>query len=447
MNIRYFVLKNISKIRSDNIFGNYQRALSWDNLSRKKIRERQRELLKKILIHSYKNIPYYHKVFNKCGLFIKGGLSLSKFPNVPILTKDIIREESKDLVTYVWEKHGGEKNTSGGSTGQPVEFIQDQNYKAWNFYANKLYFNHTLGKYIGQREINLWGSERDIYRGNLGLKESLINYLYNRKFLNSFRLSDSKKEKFIDVINSFKPKSIWTYVESIYELARFIEEKNIDIYSPELIISTAGTLYPEFKSVIEKAFKTKVYNQYGSREVGPIACQCKYQDKLHVFPWTHFIEILGEDGREVDVGEEGDIVITLLRNYSMPLIRYKIGDRAVKGDGKCSCGRNTADIKSVTGRTIEHFINLKGEEIHGQYFIHQFYYKDWVKKFQVVQIEKDLVENRIVVYKKPNSKDLENIREKEKLVMGDRCRIEFKIVDEIKPTKSGKYLYTISKRK
>ncbi|MCK5611939.1 hypothetical protein KAR91_59265 [Candidatus Pacearchaeota archaeon] len=57
-----------------------------------------------------------------------------------------------------------------------MKFIQDKYYDDWNV-ATKIYFNQMLGKEIGEKEIKLWGSDRDIIMGNLTLKNRLINYL------------------------------------------------------------------------------------------------------------------------------------------------------------------------------------------------------------------------------------------------------------------------------
>ncbi|MCK4795922.1 MAG: phenylacetate--CoA ligase family protein, partial [Spirochaetes bacterium] len=173
---------------------------------------------------------------------------------------------------------------------------------------------------------------------------------------------------------------------------------------------------------------------YGSREVGALAIECGYKKGLHYFPWSHYIEII-----------DSEIYITVLTNYSMPLIRYQIGDTGLKIDEnkrKCKCGRNTLFFKEVTGRTISHFKNEKGEIIHGQYFIHLFYFKDMVRKFQIIQHDYDLIECKIAGNLSKN--EMEEITKKISIVMGNNCKVEFNFVKSIKPTKSGKYLYTIS---
>jgi phenylacetate-CoA ligase len=420
-------------------------ALTWKSLSSNQIRHKQGELLLSLLKHSFSNVPYYKKIIAPEITSSNPKDIYSLIKTIPLLTKNIIRDNSEDLLAKNICNKDVTINMSGGSTGEPVEFYQDKYYKSWNIYANKLVFNEMLGKEMGEREINLWGSERDIYKGSISLQEKIQNFLYNRIFLNSFRLSEQLMEEYAAIINRYKPKSIWTYVESIYTLSNYIKEKGIEIYSPDIIISTAGTLYPEIRLSVEEVFGCKVYNQYGSREVGPVACQCKEQSQLHIFPWSHYIEILDSKGETVDIGQEGNIVITCLTNFSMPLIRYSIGDKAIRGTGTCKCGRNTADIAQVQGRNIEQLLSLSGELIHGQYFIKQLVHKPWIKKFQIIQEAEDRVLNKIVTSKTPPKNDLNEIVEREKLLLGEEMNVTFEFVDEIESSDSGKYMYIISK--
>jgi len=445
MSVRYNILKYLSLITGNSVYKNFREELSWDGLSLEEIEGKQGELLKKLLAHAYHKTVYYKEIFDDIGLISEGKVDLSKFTNVPILNKDILRNRFKSLLTSDWRELGGVKNTSGGSTGEPAVFMQDKNYRAWNLYANKLYFNHMLGKEMGEKEINLWGSERDILRGGIGLKQTITNFLYNRLFLNSFVLTEVKMAEFVEKINSFRPKSLWCYADSIYELATYIKKVELNVFSPQIIISTAGVLYPHMRELIEGVFHTKVYNQYGSREVGPVCCQCKEQEAMHFFPWSHYIELVDDNYQEVMPGEEGKILVTVLTNKCMPIIRYEIGDTAIKSNSyACSCGRNTAKIKAVTGRVGDHFTRPDGVKVHGEYITHLFYYRSWAKNLQVIQKDYDKVVCKVVKSCFPPTSDLEDIKSKIKKVMGNNCEVRFDFVDKIDPSKSGKHLYIVN---
>lgn len=404
-----------------------------DKLSVEEKKKYQEKKLKELLLHAYKNVPYYSKILKKSKVVIDNKIYLENFKNIPILTKDIIRKEGENMYSADYKDRKPYENTSGGSTGEPVRFLQDKNYNDWAIATKLFIFNAYFGKKIGEPEINLWGSERDIYKNTLSAKERIINFLYNRTFLNAFKVNHKKLNFFVDKINIKKPISMWVYVESIDLLDRHINDNKLNVFSPKFIISTAGTLYKEIRERVQKTFNCSVYNQYGSREVSLIATECKEQDGLHIFPWHNMVEVIDKK-----------IIVTNLNNYTMPLIRYEIGDTGgelvVK---KCDCGREGFVLSEVIGRTISHFKTRGGDVVHAQYMIHQFYFRSWVKKFQIIQKDYDLILCRILLNKEKNVKDIFEIEKNIKLVMGSNCKINWDFVDNIESTKSGKYLYTI----
>lgn len=415
-----------------------------EKLPQEEIKKYQKEKIVNLLLHAYENVPYYHKVFPKAGVIKNGEVDLENFDKTPILTKDIIRKEGENLYSRDYKKRKPYENTSGGSTGEPVKFIQDRQYNEWNT-ATKIYYNQILGKDIGEKEIKFWGSERDIIEGNLTAKDRAINYLYNRKFFNSYNLNEENINKLIEFHNSFKPSCYWSYTDAAFEFSKVVIGRNTNIYPPKFIITTINPLYDDVRRSIEKAFGCPVYDQYGSREVGSIACQCNEKKAQHTFPWYNFVEILDKEGKEVKAGEEGRIIITNLRNYSMPLIRYDLGDVAVSsGYSECSCGKNYFSLEKILGRTLGYFKKRDGSLIHSHFIVQRMFFKSWIKRFQIGQDDFEHIIIRIEKSGEPSRNELEDIINKTKILMGKDCKVEFGFVDEIKPTKSGKYLYTES---
>ena len=157
------------------------------------------------------------------------------------------------------------------------------------------------------------------------------------------------------------------------------------------------------------------------------------------------IEIVDENGNICPPGKEGEIIVTSLENYAMPFIRYKIGDiGAIKENEMCQCGWNLSKLEKVTGRITNHFIIKNGTLIHGEYFTHLFYYRKWIKKFKVIQKEYDSIQVLIVSNAEKVESDISDIKKKIQLVMGEKCKVDFQYVDDIKPQKSGKFLFTES---
>jgi len=446
--LRNKLIRILLKLQGHDLFNYYDEYYAKQYLPLDDLKQMQADKLKEILLYSYNNVPYYTHILGEAGIVIDGKINLINLSKVPILTKDIIREHFVDLKCKDLDKRKWYLNTSGGSTGEPVKFIQDNT--SWDSgMGSKWFFSTFAGKFPGDKEIKLWGSERDILKGSIGYKAKLKNMLFNRILLNSFKMSEEDMMQYVDVINMNKPILIEAYVQSIYEFSKFITENKLNIHSPKGVITSAGTLYPEQKMLIEEVFNTKVYNRYGSREVGDMACSCEKDEGLHLNIFDHYIEILNDKLEPCKPEEIGQVYVTTLNNYVMPLIKYKIGDMAVPAnDEQCSCGRGLPLIKNVEGREISVFRTKDGKIIPGEFFIHFIgvvFNKGFISKFQVIQRDYDSIIIKVVVIDKLSFDNNRNkIINSIKKVMGEGCNVEFEFVDDIEPLKSGKYLYTIS---
>lgn len=404
----------------------------------------ENEKLRQLLEHAHKHVPYYKKVLAESEVVKDERVICENFASIAPLTKDIIRAEGENLYSSDYRKRKSYFNTSGGSTGQPVRFIQDRNYESWDF-ACRFQYNLMAGKDVGEPEMLLWGSERDILGQKEKLTTKLRRWLFNKSILNSFLMSTESMEKYAQLWNSFKPKMVWAYTSSIYEFARYIKSTNTGIFTPVSIICTAETLTEDVRGYVEQVFGCPVLNQYGSREVGVIACECMHKQGLHTFGMNNKIEILDSKLKTCLPGQMGQVYITTLNNYSMPLIRYCIGDTAVVSDKKqCSCGRGSPLIAAVTGRSSDHFKTRDGKLIHGEYFTHLFYDQNEIRKFRVIQHDYEDIEILAESDGEISSGIIRDLEGKIRLVMGPDCRVSFRQLDEIQPAASGKYRYTIS---
>lgn len=414
----------------------------------------QEDRLKRLLQHAYTNVPYYRRTLDETSLMrnnCDGLLDENNFSKFPFLTKEILRIHHSDLISKDIRKRKFYYNTSGGSTGEPVRFVQDLEYKHWVRGLSLLYDRWT-GYQPGMPKIVLWGSERDFLEGRERPLARLKSSLKNEVLLNTFTMSETHMNQYVEAINHLKPVQILAYVESIYELARFIEKEGLVVYSPKVIMTSAGTLYPNMRQVIERVFRAPVFNRYGSREVGAIACECEAHQGLHVSPLNNYIEIIREDGSPAAPGEVGEIVVTCLVNYAMPLIRYRIGDLGVWAEEECSCGRKWPLLKEVSGR-INSIIRTKNGVYDSTALTTVFYFKDEKKtqtfmsfsRYQLLQKTLDRFVLRVVVqdpklWKEEREKVTINLSK----ILGEDIDIRIEVVDEIAPSPSGKHLYILS---
>lgn len=443
--VKKLIHDTISKI-SANDYSNEFHELNDINTQEKLSTFLQYHLIS-LLSHADRNVPYYHHIFQKINLSNNGIIDLSKFTNIPLLTKNEIRKNhdqiiSKDYTTRKWYS-----NSSGGSTGEPTSFIQDDNYDKWRNATNSYYFQDILK--IDEphiKKILLWGSPSDLFKGSISFRAKINDWLKNIVVLNSFKMTEKDMFSYIKTINTYKPDLIRGYASSLYELVKFAERNNLQIYTPKILISAAETLRDEMRQKIETVFGTKLYDFYGSREVSNLAGECK-NGLMHVFMFWNYVEILDQNNQPVKEGEEGKVVVTNLHNYSMPFIRYEIGDMAVVGPKKCSCGNELPTIKTVTGRIICQFVKEDRTTVPAEFFIHLIgvvHNKGTIKKFQVIQEDYKKIKILVVTESGVTEVDKKNIENDIKLLMGQDCKIMWEFVEEIPKSNSGKFQYTKS---
>lgn len=404
----------------------------------------QEEKLRKLLLHAYHNVPYYHHILRDVGVIANEEVRLENFHKIPILTKEIIRSNFDELIDHSVKKRHFIHNYTGGSTGEPLHFLQDPDYRDWNF-ANKIFYCSIAGKNIGQTEMKIWGSGRDLIESNREFKQKITFFLYNRIFKNSFHLTDEVMLKIVMDINSYKPSIIWGYVNSLHIISEFILKNHIFIHSPTAVISASGTLTEDIRDILKLAFGSKVLNVYGSREVGDIACEETENIGLSVFQHSHYVEVV-----PIGTDDIGDIIVTSLTNFTMPFIRYKIGDLS-EGMGYIKSPKtNFIKLKNVVGRSTEVFRTKDNKLVSPEFFIHIIgvvYNSGFIKKFQVRQKDYDQIIIKIILQSQKDEANLKKIENAIQIVMGYDCHVDFEFVDSINPSNNGKFQYTICELK
>ncbi len=409
----------------------------------------QLQKLNEIVNHAYINIPYYSQILAKASIVKhnKANItSIEQLSRIPFLTKEIIRNEKEALYSNDINKRKPFNNTSGGSTGEPVLFKQDYYYKRTSL-INWWLIKYMRGVDEFDSEIILWGAERDIFRRGKSFLNKVADFLNNKITLNTYKMNNDDIEEYINVLNRENPKMIRAYAQSIFEIAKYASQNDIRVVPAYAIHSAAGNLFDYMRLEIETVFNTQVFNHYATREAGVIATECKAHDGLHIFMEDILVEIVDEEGNVLPPEVPGEIVITSLINYSMPLIRYKIGDYGTLAKYSiCPCGCGYEKLKSMKGRTVDLFKTEESTVVDGEYFTHLMYFRPFIKQFQVIQKKRDHIIYKIILNEKEKIVvEFEpEIIQKTKLVMGDNCRIEFQYIDDIPLSPTGKLRYTIS---
>jgi len=431
-------LKLKAALKGDNCFSLYERLSREQWLSRSEVEKLQIDRLRKLLDHASVNSKYFRENYPDIKSISEEIQSLSDLEKLPVLTRDDLQENFNEMLC---PPPGAEPyaDSSGGSTGNPVNFFHDNYYKE---YANafELLFLSWHGILRGDRTAIFWGADRDFKE--LSFKEKLFLKTERLKMLNSFNIDESTMAAFLDEIEKFRPDYIYGYASSLDLAAKHVNRSGNYNFRPRAIRSSAEMLYDSQRLEIEKAFGAKVSNFYGSREVNNLAAECPAGEGLHVFASGRIVEIADECGKQLPPGENGYLLVTDLTNFSFPFIRYKIGDMGIRKSEMCSCGRGYPLLENITGRSSD-IITVGGKYIHGEYFTHLFYGQPDVKQFQVIQETENLIIVRIVA----DDRDMNTagIVDKIRQQVGEGVEIKIEFVNIIEPLKTGKYRFTVNR--
>ena len=410
------------------------------------VQQLQLSKLKVLAGYAVNCIPYYRSLDINIATIEAAPDVMAILALFPVLTKDRVKAD----LSLLYKDHDGTsyKNFTGGSTGIPVTFYQDRRYLIDSL-ATTLLMYDWAGRSPGEKSIKLWGAERDLIDGTLGTKHKMADWIANRITLNSFAMDEKRQLHYVERINKSRPVLIEGYADSLYDLSRFIGNSGVAIHSPRSIVSSAGTLHSHMREHIELLFGCKVFDRYGSREAGNMASECQAHNGLHVFSETTIIEVVAENGEACQEGEEGDILVTNLSNFTMPLIRYDIGDRAVVGTKNCGCGRPSPLLARISGRSSCSFRLANGGVASPNFFIHTLGVicnDGSIERFQVVQKGVSYLQIKLVFYKGTSMAHWAHKNKANDLilkVMGDDCILDFSAVADIPLTATGKHLYTI----
>jgi phenylacetate-CoA ligase len=274
-------------------------------------------------------------------------------------------------------------------------------------------------------------------------KERVDAWFMRRHFIPAFEMSEDSLKSLIKTIEKKKPVLIDGYAESLNFIA--IASTTKSKHSPRAVMSSAQQLTDSTRAQIENQFGAKVLDKYGSREFSGIAYQCLESQHHHVQDESYILEIL-VGGRPAKVGEVGEVVITDLNNFSMPLIRYRIGDMAIAVDQTlCRCGRPHSQIGAISGRTQALISCTNGVWLPGTFFAH--FFKDFdfaVQHYQITQETSEKFTLKLVPKSQFTEEVKNRITEGLKAYSGQEQIIEVSLVEEIPLLKTGKRTPVVS---
>jgi len=410
------------------------------------IRELQEAKLRRLVTHAYWHVPYYREAMDRLAIRPDEIRTLEDLRKLPLLSKDDVRENLYfDLMSDSHRKKDVYRITTSGSTGEPLVCWVDRHQLELRWAAT-LRGQEWTGYRFGDRTVRLWHQTIGMDRVQVS-KEKLDALMCRRRFVPAFELSDEGVRRMERLIRDVAPTLVDGYAESFHYLARKGLDPGLKSLGIKGIISSAQTLDSESREAIEKAFGTRVFDKYGSREFSGIAYECDRHEGHHVVAECYHVEILA-GGRPAAPGELGEVVITDLNNYVMPFIRYRIGDLAYAMDetAACPCGRGLPRLGAVEGRVQSIVVGANGVAMPSSFFLHVL--KDYgyaFSRFQIEQARPGEIVFRYVPAGRFHARVLEQVFALFREYLGASMRITPEQVEQIALGRTGKHQVVINR--
>jgi phenylacetate-CoA ligase len=353
------------------------------------LRALQLERLHRHLTWAYREVPYYTRLLDEHGLPPARVQSFEDFARIPPLTKDVLRERLADLQPRT-PLRGVQRLSTGGSTGAPVTVLVDRERSAFTD-AARLRAHRWFGADMGVREIVLWGSPIEL--GRQDRLRSTRDRLLNSRLLSAFDLGEGALARYAAEVRAYRPQKLYGYASALALLAGYLDRTGglPAADAPRAVFTTAEPLYDFQRAAITGAFHCPVATEYGCRDGGLVALECP-QGGLHIAAEGMHVEVLpaapGEAG--------GELVLTNLESYALPIIRYRSGDVGALDPSPCPCGRGLPRLARVEGRRTDFLVTPSGKLMHALAAIYVLREVPGLREFQVVQERLDHVRVRVV---------------------------------------------------
>jgi phenylacetate-CoA ligase len=369
----------------------YLEASQW--LPRELRAEREVIELRALLSYAGEHIPYYRALFRQERFDPRGVASRSDLQGLPVLTREIVRERYADLVDPAHRGRNLKKGTSG-STGTPLKFEYSLTSECWR-QAVRLRGYRWAGYRPGLKTFYYWAA---VSGARPSLKMRADRTLRRETFVDSMKQDTASRQAALALFRKIRPHLVVCYTQSCAQFARWIRDEGLRDWNDIPVICGAEAVLPGDRAVLASAFGPAIFETYGSRETMLMAAECEAHDGMHIQEENLVIEVL-RNKRAAPPGEPGDVVITDLHNFGMPLIRYLNGDVAILDDlNICACGRGLPKLSRVDGRRADTLVDRDGNGIPGIVF-HVLFSdarREIVRQFQAVQRESGAVVLKVV---------------------------------------------------
>lgn len=195
--------------------------------------------------------PYYRQVFAEAGI-TKGMPPFEALSRMPLLTKENLRLQGRDLVTEKPVPSGTVILKTSGTTGTPTEIFYTSEFHqltlAWQEARSRrwahLNFKNRRIMFGVRKVCGFDQSKPPFWR---------FSPAENMAYMSIYHLSPAFMPPYIDFLETYQPKLIMGYPSALYTLARFALEKRQLPPPAKAVITTSETVTAAIREAIETA--------------------------------------------------------------------------------------------------------------------------------------------------------------------------------------------------
>lgn len=411
-----------------------------DQYSAGELQEFRCRQLQRFIDYSYSHVPYVRTRMREIGIGPADIREPEDLRRLPVMSKSDIRANRKALRSEI--ASGLTSFTTGGSTGEPLIFDLSKRRIASRV-ACRQRVARWWGVTVGDRELALWGSPIEL--GNQERLRKLRDRLMCTLLVSAFEMNEGTMSQYLDILEHGRFRQIFAYPSAIYQLCLLARKqgRNLRNLGVKVVFVTGEVLFPYQRELISDALNCPVANGYGGRDSGFISHECP-QGGMHVLSEGVILELLDAQGRPVQPGEPGEIVVTDLYSEEAPFLRYATGDMAVASASRCACGRALPLLESIEGRSNDSVVAPDGRIINSLAVIYSVREVEGIEHFRIRQQTLDRFHVQIVRNERFSSASEEKIRQSWTRLLRTPVAVTFEYVASLPAERSGKFRHVIS---
>lgn len=416
----------------------YRKLIKREQYTASKWGEFQAAQLQKLLTICSSSVPFYRDLWSEKQLFAADEGDLF---SLPVLEKNSLRLDPDAFCRQDVHPFPKLSFHTSGTTGTPIKSFWTVSEVRKSLALREARSANWAGVSFTQPRATFSGR---MVEPNPEELEHVYRYnaVERQVYFSAFHLKPSTAHRYVEALKKHKVVWMTGYAVSYYLLARYILEQQIEVPALKAVIATSEKLTCQMRSVMEKAYRCKIYEEYSTVESALFASECEH-GRLHVSPDVGIVEILRPDGTPCEPGEVGEVVATCLFRSYQPLIRFRLGDLAAWDPEPCPCGREMPVIKEVVGRIEDVVTGPDGRQLVRFHGI--FTDQPHIVEGQIIQETLTDFIVRLVPTSEFSEADEANVRQRMQQSLGAQVTVRIEKVASIPRSTAGKFKAVVSK--